>query len=133
MRAFQLARPAYSLLSTVSRSSRTRVVAMVGGGAAARPCLLRQPAPGAQRPSTAPAPLAPASQATSATPPTKYAILTYRYVPDILEKRGPYREGHLAGAKAKVCSLKPRRRCSMAGDAAACASMYQHVPARASM
>lgn len=27
-------------------------------------------------------------------------ILQYDYIPDILEKRGPYREGHLAAAKA---------------------------------
>src|SRR5690242_2434537 len=29
----------------------------------------------------------------------KYYLLNYTYVPDILEKRGPYREAHLAGAK----------------------------------
>lgn len=26
-------------------------------------------------------------------------LLSYQYVPDILEKRGPYREAHLAGAR----------------------------------
>lgn len=35
--------------------------------------------------------------ATAAGP--KYWLLNYTYVPDILEKRGPYREAHLAGAK----------------------------------
>lgn len=28
-----------------------------------------------------------------------FLILQYDYIPDILEKRGPYREGHLAAAK----------------------------------
>jgi len=28
-----------------------------------------------------------------------YYALLYKYVPDILEKRGPYREQHLAGAR----------------------------------
>lgn len=38
-----------------------------------------------------------ACMATAAGP--KYWLLNYTYVPDILEKRGPYREAHLAGAK----------------------------------
>lgn len=29
-------------------------------------------------------------------------LLQYSYVPDILEKRGPYREQHLAGANKMV-------------------------------
>jgi uncharacterized protein YciI len=28
--------------------------------------------------------------------PRPHQLLTYRYVPDILERRGPYREAHLA-------------------------------------
>jgi len=35
----------------------------------------------------------------AAADPPKYAILTYEYVPDILEKRGPYRAEHLASAQ----------------------------------
>lgn len=35
----------------------------------------------------------------SAPPPTRY-LLNYEYIPDVLEKRGPYREGHLGLAKA---------------------------------
>ena len=31
-----------------------------------------------------------------------YHVLKYNYVPDILDKRGPYREAHLAGAKKMV-------------------------------
>ena len=31
--------------------------------------------------------------------PTTIKVLTYDYVPDILEKRGPYRAGHIGGAK----------------------------------
>eukprot|EP00873_Tetraselmis_striata_P001614 jgi/Tetstr1/421878/TSEL_012778.t1 len=37
--------------------------------------------------------------AAAASDPPKYAILTYDYVPDILEKRGPYRAEHLAAAQ----------------------------------
>eukprot|EP00970_Alexandrium_tamarense_P004713 scaffold783_cov197-Alexandrium_tamarense.AAC.6 len=32
------------------------------------------------------------------SPPTRY-LLSYDYIPDVLEKRGPYREGHLGLAK----------------------------------
>eukprot|EP00798_Chlamydomonas_sp_ICE-L_P003451 gene3451-13509_t len=32
-------------------------------------------------------------------PPPKYSLLEYKYVSDILEKRGPYRDDHIAGAK----------------------------------
>ena len=35
------------------------------------------------------------------TPPTRY-LLSYEYVPDVLEKRGPYREGHLGLAKDMI-------------------------------
>jgi len=31
--------------------------------------------------------------------PALIKVLTYDYVPDILEKRGPYRAGHIGGAK----------------------------------
>jgi uncharacterized protein YciI len=40
--------------------------------------------------------------ATAAGP--KYWLLNYTYVPDILEKRGPYREAHLAGAKQHLAA-----------------------------
>lgn len=40
--------------------------------------------------------------AAAASDPPKYAILTYDYVPDILEKRGPYRAEHLAAAQKLV-------------------------------
>jgi hypothetical protein len=33
--------------------------------------------------------------------PTVLRVLLYTYVPDILEKRGPHRAGHLAAAKAQ--------------------------------
>uniref|UniRef100_A0A7S0WYM2 YCII-related domain-containing protein n=1 Tax=Chlamydomonas leiostraca TaxID=1034604 RepID=A0A7S0WYM2_9CHLO len=39
--------------------------------------------------------------ASAAQAPT-YHILSYSYVKDILEKRGPYREAHLAAAQAKA-------------------------------
>eukprot|EP00882_Tetradesmus_deserticola_P010557 GHRQ01011152.1.p1 GENE.GHRQ01011152.1~~GHRQ01011152.1.p1 ORF type:complete len:140 (+),score=44.32 GHRQ01011152.1:116-535(+) len=42
-----------------------------------------------------------ASAAGAAAGP-KYFILNYTYVPDILEKRGPYREAHLAGANKQL-------------------------------
>ena len=34
--------------------------------------------------------------------PKKYQLLTYRYTADILEKRGPFREAHLAAAHKQV-------------------------------
>lgn len=43
----------------------------------------------------------PQAYAASSDPP-KYTLLTYDYVPDILEKRGPYRADHLAAAFRKV-------------------------------
>jgi len=36
---------------------------------------------------------------SSAAPEAKFYLLSYDYVPDILEKRGPYRAGHLAAAQ----------------------------------
>lgn len=41
-------------------------------------------------------------QASSAPNQPKYLLLNYSYVPDILEKRGPFREAHLAGAQKKL-------------------------------
>lgn len=41
-----------------------------------------------------------ASQAAPAGP--KYYILNYKYVADIVEKRGPYREAHLSAARQKL-------------------------------
>ena len=35
------------------------------------------------------------------TPPTRY-LLTYDYIPDVLEKRGPYREGHIGLAEDMI-------------------------------
>lgn len=43
-----------------------------------------------------------ACMASAAMPPARYHILTYQYVPDIVEKRGPYREAHIAAAKSKL-------------------------------
>jgi hypothetical protein len=40
-----------------------------------------------------------------------YKILQYDYVPDIIEKRGPFREGHLAAARA----LEEQGKCVIAG------------------
>mmetsp|Transcript_19811 Transcript_19811/g.43324 ORF Transcript_19811/g.43324 Transcript_19811/m.43324 type:complete len:95 (+) Transcript_19811:146-430(+) len=34
----------------------------------------------------------------------KHYLLTYTYVPDILEKRGPHREGHLAVAREQIAT-----------------------------
>ena len=41
------------------------------------------------------------SQSTTSLAATNY-LLKYEYVPDVLEKRGPYREGHLNLAKKLV-------------------------------
>ncbi|KAL3804402.1 hypothetical protein HJC23_011330 [Cyclotella cryptica] len=35
------------------------------------------------------------------SPPTRY-LLSYEYVPDVLEKRGPHREGHIGLAKDMI-------------------------------
>lgn len=43
-----------------------------------------------------------AAAAGNAPAAPKYWLLSYQYVPDILEKRGPYREQHLAGAKSHL-------------------------------
>ncbi|MEW5303336.1 MAG: hypothetical protein WDW36_006038 [Sanguina aurantia] len=40
--------------------------------------------------------------ATASTPPVKYHMLEYKYVSDILERRGPFRAAHIAGAKAQA-------------------------------
>lgn len=42
--------------------------------------------------------------ASSAVP--SYHVLKYTYVPDILDKRGPFREKHLEGAKAMAAANK---------------------------
>lgn len=47
------------------------------------------------------------TQAAAAS--NSYHMLQYKYVPDILEKRGPYREKHLAGASAMVGGCCDRR------------------------
>ncbi|KAG2450581.1 hypothetical protein HYH02_005082 [Chlamydomonas schloesseri] len=38
----------------------------------------------------------------SAAPAPKYYLLEYKYVPDILEKRTPYRAAHIEGAKKQA-------------------------------
>ncbi len=42
------------------------------------------------------------AQATQASAAPSYHVLQYKYVPDILEKRGPFREKHLELAGQKV-------------------------------
>lgn len=42
---------------------------------------------------------------TSALTATQY-LLKYEYIPDVLEKRGPYREGHIGLAKKMVAEGK---------------------------
>lgn len=41
-------------------------------------------------------------QTTQASAAPTYHVLQYKYVPDILENRGPFREKHLAAAGQKV-------------------------------
>lgn len=53
------------------------------------------------------------SSALRAGPPTQY-ILSYDYVPDVLEKRGPYREGHLQLARDLMAAGK----CTAGGPVA---------------
>ncbi|GLC50262.1 hypothetical protein PLESTB_000360200 [Pleodorina starrii] len=40
--------------------------------------------------------------ASAAAPPPKYFLLEYKYVPDILEKRTPFRAAHIDGAKKQA-------------------------------
>jgi uncharacterized protein YciI len=52
-----------------------------------------------------------ASSAAAPPPPSpsgppKCFLLTYKYVADILERRGPYREAHLAAASAQCAAGK---------------------------
>ena len=47
-----------------------------------------------------------AAAAAPPPPPKKCLLLTYTYVPDVLERRGPFREAHLAGAAAQVAAGK---------------------------
>lgn len=42
---------------------------------------------------------APSDQPKVNTAASEYYVLQYSYVPDILEKRGPHREAHLAAAR----------------------------------
>ena len=42
---------------------------------------------------------------TTALQETQY-LLRYDYIPDVLEKRGPYREGHLGAAKDLIAEGK---------------------------
>ena len=42
---------------------------------------------------------------------SKYYCLQYKYVADIMEKRGPHRDAHLGAAKKKVCP--PLLQCCM--------------------
>ena len=46
--------------------------------------------------------LPPPVQAAAAGGDNTYHVLQYKYVPDLLEKRGPFREHHLAGANTMV-------------------------------
>jgi uncharacterized protein YciI len=55
---------------------------------------------------------------------------TFRYVPDILQKRGPYREAHLAGANKKLeagqlVMAGGRRKAAAAAAAAQLFSWWQ--------
>lgn len=54
------------------------------------------------QPAAAAAPPGAAWLQASAAASNSYHVLQYQYVPDILEKRGPYREAHLAGANKMV-------------------------------
>jgi uncharacterized protein len=47
------------------------------------------------------------SSSSTPPPPTKKYILRYEYVPDVLEKRGPYREEHLQLARELCLSGGP--------------------------
>lgn len=51
----------------------------------------------------------------SAAPANSYMLLQYKYVPDILEKRGPFREQHLAGANKMVRSSTWSGACPTGG------------------
>jgi uncharacterized protein len=52
-------------------------------------------------------------QVTAAQSPPTFKILQYDYVRDILEKRGPHRDGHLAAAQ----KLADDGKCVLGGAA----------------
>ena len=63
------------------------------------------------------------ASASDAGPTDSYRVLIYDYVPDILEKRGPYRAEHIGNAKKMVRTLSlgerrnnMRQRLSDVGD-----------------
>ena len=88
-RAFRAATPVRAMVSAVRPVCG---LAVLLGGACRR------------RPARAPrrAPPRAALQASAAAAPPAYLLLKYDYVPDILEKRGPYRAAHLEGANKQV-------------------------------
>lgn len=46
-----------------------------------------------------------ALQATQASAAPSFHVLQYKYVPDILEKRTPFREAHLSKAGEQVTAM----------------------------
>ena len=46
-------------------------------------------------------------QVTQASAAPSYHVLQYKYIPEIVEKRGPFREKHLAAAGQKVNCYYP--------------------------
>ena len=77
------------------------------------------------------------STAAAASPtPTRY-ILSYDYIPDVLEKRGPFREGHLGLAKSMIAdgtcisggpTLPPGESVPNGGECLKCLSIYSFNP-----
>lgn len=61
------------------------------------------------------------SGAAAAAP--AYMLLRYAYVSDILERRGPYRDGHLAGARA----MQDAGKLVLAGEARSCLQQPPHL------
>jgi hypothetical protein len=59
------------------------------------------------------------ASAAAAPTPAKYHLLEYSYVPDILEKRGPYRADHLAAANKQARAVAVDRGAS-GGSTDAC-------------
>jgi hypothetical protein len=60
--------------------------------------------------------------------PNSYMALIYDYVPDILDRRGPFRAQHLEGAAKMVSKTHVQAMCTIQACAVCC--RYTHVRLR---
>ena len=68
-----------------------------------RRVMASKPAPAGAGPATT-SPAGAGAGAPAPPPPPTFTLLSYTYVPDILERRGPHRAAHIAAAKEAVAA-----------------------------